>query len=66
MTPYTIKPGLQIGILYQNKTNYHNPDQDWVQEVMLGIKPAVSKQLKLFTWAIVITYVLLASIKVHV
>ena len=59
-------PGIRVDLLYKKRTNYHNADQDWVQEVMLGIKPAVSKQLKLFAWAIVITYVLLASIKVHV
>ena len=59
-------PCIRVDLLYKKRTNYHNPDQNWVQQTMLGVKPAVSKQLKLFSWAVVIVYVLLAIIKVHV
>jgi hypothetical protein len=27
--------GIQIGINYHPKVNYHNPDQDWIQAVLL-------------------------------
>jgi hypothetical protein len=59
-------PSIRVDLLYKKRKNYHNPDQNWVQETMLGVKPAVSKKLKLFFWAVVIVYVLLAIIKVHV
>jgi hypothetical protein len=36
--PYMTKKGLQIGIYYEPKINYHNPDQDWVQKTILGIE----------------------------
>jgi hypothetical protein len=39
ITPYTTKKGIQIGIYYERKINYHNPDQDWIQKKMLGAKP---------------------------
>jgi len=38
-TPYTTKKGIQIGIYYEPKINYHNSDQDWIQNKLLGVKP---------------------------
>jgi len=37
--PYTTKKGIQIGIYYEPKINYHNSDQDWIQNKLLGVKP---------------------------
>ncbi len=59
-------PSIRVDLLYKKRKNYHNPDQNWVQETMLGIKPTVNSRLKFFFWAVLVVYVLLAIIKVHV
>ena len=35
VTPYDTGK-VKIGIYYEPKHNHHNPDQDWVQDVLLG------------------------------
>jgi len=37
VTPYDTGK-VKIGIYYEPKHNYYNPDQDWVQKAMLGIE----------------------------
>ena len=59
-------PSIRVDLLYKKRKNYHNPDQNWVQETLLGVKPTVSSRLKFFFWAVLVVYVLLAIIKVHV
>ena len=59
-------PSIRVDLLYKKRKNYHNPDQNWVQETMLGVKPTVSSRLKLFFWAVLVVYVFLAIIRVHV
>ena len=59
-------PSIRVDLLYKKRKNYHNPDQNWVQEAMLGVKPTVSSRLKLFFWAVLVVYVFLAIIRVHV
>ena len=59
-------PSIRVDLLYKKRKNYHNPDQNWVQAVMLGVKPTVNSRVKFFFWAVLVVYVLLAIIKVHV
>jgi hypothetical protein len=59
--PYTTPSGLQIGINYHPKANYHNPDQDWLQALLLGIKPSFSTQAcASYAYIILFFYVFLA------
>lgn len=37
VTPYDTGK-VKIGIYYEPKVNYYNPDQDWVQKAILGIE----------------------------
>lgn len=37
VTPYDTGK-VKIGIYYEPKVNYYNPDQDWVQKALLGIE----------------------------
>ena len=38
---YKTKSGLEIGKYYEPKPKYYNPDQDWLQSAMLGIRREV-------------------------
>ena len=33
---------VKIGIYYEPKVNYYNPDPDWVQKALLGIESAIT------------------------
>jgi len=48
ITPYMTKKGIQIGIYYEPKINYHNPDQDWVQKAVLGIETTWTTDIVVF------------------
>ena len=37
ITPYDTGK-VKIGIYYEPKYNYYNPDQDWVQKALLGVE----------------------------
>jgi hypothetical protein len=57
-TPYDTGK-VKIGIYYEPKHNYHNEDQDWLQGVMLGIKPSyLEEKLLLVTVYVVVLYVI--------
>ena len=61
--PYTTPSGLQIGVNYQPKVNYHNSDQDWIQALMLGIQPSWSAQIYAsYAYIILFFYVFLAVV----
>jgi len=48
VTPYMTKKGIQIGIYYEPKINYHNSDQDWVQKAVLGIETSWTTDFVVF------------------
>jgi hypothetical protein len=55
--------GIQIGINYHPKTNHHNPDQDWVQTVLLNVKPNWdSKLYSSYACIVVFVYIILAVV----
>lgn len=48
IVPYTTKSGIKIGIYYEPKVNYYNPDQDWVQKAILGIETSWTTDIVVF------------------
>ena len=48
IVPYTTKAGIKIGIYYEPKVNYYNPDQDWVQKAILGIETSWTTDVVVF------------------
>jgi hypothetical protein len=49
---------VKIGIYYEPKYNYYNDDQDWIQKVLLGIKPNyLEERLFVITLYAVVLYV---------
>jgi len=48
VVPYTTKSGIKIGIYYEPKVNYYNPDQDWVQKALLGIETSWTTDIVVF------------------
>ena len=46
-TPYNTGK-VKIGIYYEPKANYYNPDQDWVQKAILGIESTITTDTVVF------------------
>ncbi len=46
-TPYNTGK-VKIGIYYEPKVNYYNPDQDWVQKAILGIESTITTDTVVF------------------
>jgi len=47
-TPYDTGK-VKIGIYYEPKVNYYNPDQDWVQKALLGVETSWTTDIVVIT-----------------
>ena len=62
-TLHETSKGIQIGINYHPKTNHHNTDQDWIQTILLGVKPNWNSRLySSYACIIVFAYIILVVI----